>query len=93
MDFGDIDVVEVGFGAVIAIAIAFIIYELLQALSNQSGPLGQAASAITKPVTTAEQTLLGGTSTGQNGTDSNLFYSGIENFFTTGSLTGDTSSD
>lgn len=90
----DIDLAEVGFVAVIAIVIGFIIYELLQALQNTNGPIGGAAKAIVAPVQSAEDTILGANnSAGVTGSNSNLFYSGIENFFTTGDLNGDTSSN
>lgn len=90
----DIDLAEVGFVAVIAIVVGFIIYEILQSINSPSSPIGQAASAVTAPVTAAETTLLGtGGAAGVTGSDSNLFWSGITNFFSTGNLTGDTSSD
>lgn len=84
------DILELGLIALIVGGVAYILYEAF-GFFNQSGATG-AVSAALAPVTKASDTLFG-KGAGTPGTDSNLFYSGVENFFTSGSVYGDQGSN
>jgi hypothetical protein len=77
--------------------VAFVIYKIVGLFNsgNTATPVGAAGGTVASVLNAATQgvnTLLGtDASAGTPGSNSNLFYTGIENFFTTGSLTGDTS--
>lgn len=82
------DVLELGIIALIVAGIGFILYEGFGFL-NSSGATDTVKAALA-PVATASDTLFGkGADT--PGTNSNLFYTGIDNFFSTGSIYGDRS--
>lgn len=77
------DIIEGGIILGILIAIGFIIYEAFGFL-NSSGATDAVKSALA-PVATASDTLFG-QGAGTPGTNSNLFYDGVDNFFHTGSI-------
>lgn len=77
------DIVELGIIALIVVAVGFILYEAFGFLS-ESGATGGIASALS-PLTKAASTLTSSDASTPL-SDSNLFYSGIDNFFNTGSI-------
>lgn len=81
------EVIELGFIAVIVIGIGFILWKAIDFFS-ESGLTGGASNlvgALSQPVAHASDTLLG-SDVNVAGSDSNLFYNGIDNFFHTGSI-------
>lgn len=84
------EIIEGGIILGIVIAIGFILYEAFGFL-NQSGATDAVKSALA-PVAKASDTLFG-QGAGTPGTDSNLFYTGIDNFFGTGSVFGNQGSN
>jgi hypothetical protein len=81
------EVVELGLIAVIVIAVAYIIAKALGFLdaSGVPGAASNLLSSATAPLGKAASTLVTGDASVPL-SDSNLFYSGIDNFFNTGSI-------
>lgn len=71
--------------------LAFLAYVLYNAFSSPAGQaIGQLASGLIQIPATALNTLVAsGDAAGTPGTDSNLFYAGVNNLLSTGSIYGD----
>lgn len=84
------EIVELGIIALIVAGIGFILYEAFGFFkdSGATSAIGNVADAVTAPVATASDTLFG-KGAGIPGSNSNEFYTGIDNFFHTGSIYGD----
>lgn len=90
------DVISFGFIALIVAGIGYIIYEAIGFYNQGGSPLQSLGSAVSTAVDAASapvSTLVGGPSTADPGSSSNLFYQGIDNFFTTGSIYGNQGSN
>lgn len=83
------EIVELGIIAVIVIGVAYILVQAFGFL-NSSGVTGGLATALS-PVGDAVSTLTGDASKPLS--DANLFYQGIDNLFSAGSIYGDQGSD
>jgi ABC-type nitrate/sulfonate/bicarbonate transport system substrate-binding protein len=89
------DILELGIIAVVLIAIGWILYQALGFFQNSGvtdtlSAAGGGAAQVLNAGAGAVQTLTGGGDTAP-GSNNNLFYSGVENFFSTGSIYGDSS--
>jgi hypothetical protein len=92
LEGGELALIVVGVAIV-----AYVIYKIVGLFNSGSSstPLGAAGgtvAAVLNAAQTGVDTLTGGSSTSTPGSNSNLFYTGLSNFFSTGSLSGDTSS-
>ena len=91
------DIVELGIIAVVLIAVAYILAKALGFLSAPSDPnsptgkIGSGISTLLSPVGDAISTLTGDASVPLS--NANLFFQGIDNLFTTGSIYGDPSTN
>lgn len=83
------DIVELGIIAVVLIAVAYILAKALGFL-NSSGVTG-GISSVLSPVGDAVSTVTGDASVPLS--NANLFFQGIDNLFTTGSIYGDPSTN
>ena len=87
------DIIELGIIAAVLIAVAVILYEVFgffkdSGATSALSSAGNGAASVLNAGASAIDTLTGGGSTSVPGSNSNLFYSGVENFFSTGSVYG-----